>query len=106
MNIVLNAADAMAGNGELTVKTSKTPDNENIRIEIADTGHGIRPENIDKIFEPFFTTKEVGSGTGLGLAVSYGIITNHNGTIEVRSEYGRGAVFVIQLPISQKENNC
>jgi signal transduction histidine kinase len=103
MNIILNAADAMAGRGELTVKTSKTQDNENIKIEIADTGHGIKPENIDKIFEPFFTTKEVGSGTGLGLAVSYGIITNHHGTIEVRSEYGRGAVFIIQLPVSQKE---
>ncbi|MBN2591572.1 MAG: cache domain-containing protein [Sedimentisphaerales bacterium] len=102
-NIILNAADAMNGHGELTVKTSKTPDNEYIEIEIADTGHGIKPENIDKIFEPFFTTKEVGSGTGLGLAVSYGIITNHHGTIEIQSEYGHGALFIIKLPISQKE---
>ena len=102
-NIILNAADAMVGNGQLTVKTSQTDDNKNIKIEIVDTGHGIKSENIDKIFEPFFTTKEVGNGTGLGLAVSYGIITNHHGTIEVQSEYGHGAVFIIELPVNQKE---
>ncbi len=98
-NIILNAADAMLGNGQLTVKTSTTADNEFIKIEITDTGHGIKPENIDKVFEPFFTTKEVGRGTGLGLAVSYGIITSHKGTIEAKSEYGRGATFIIMLPI-------
>ena len=102
-NIILNAADAMNGHGELIVKTSTTSDDKKIKIEIADTGQGIKPENIDKIFEPFFTTKEVGSGTGLGLAVSYGIITNHHGTIEVQSQYGHGALFIIELPISQKE---
>ncbi len=102
-NIILNAADAMLGNGQLTVKTSTTENNEYIKIEITDTGYGIKSEHIDKIFEPFFTTKEVGKGTGLGLAVSYGIITSHKGTIEAKSEYGYGAAFIIKLPINQKE---
>ena len=103
-NIVLNAGDAMEGNGQLAVKTAISLDNEHIDIEFTDTGHGIEQENMEKIFEPFFTTKEVGRGTGLGLAVSYGIITRHKGTIEVKSEPGNGTTFIIRLPIKQKEN--
>lgn len=102
-NIILNAADAMEGNGVLTVKSFKTDEKNYIQIEFADTGPGIPPENIDKIFEPFFTTKEVGSGTGLGLAVSYGIITSHKGTIEAKSTPGNGAVFLIRLAVNPKE---
>lgn len=103
-NIVLNAGDALAGKGELAVRTSLSADGEYIAIEFTDTGHGIEQENMEKIFEPFFTTKEVGRGTGLGLAVSYGIITRHKGTIEVKSRPGEGAAFIIRLPIKPKED--
>jgi two-component system NtrC family sensor kinase len=98
-NIILNAADAMEGKGEVKVTTTLTEDKKHIHIEFADTGPGIPHENIEKIFEPFFTTKQPGKGTGLGLAVSYGIIASHNGTIEVKSTPGHGAVFIIRLPV-------
>ncbi|MBN1974354.1 MAG: cache domain-containing protein [Sedimentisphaerales bacterium] len=98
-NIILNAADAMEGSGELTVTAFETDDKKYIQIEFADTGTGIPPENIEKIFEPFFTTKQPGKGTGLGLAVSYGIIASHKGTIEVKNAPGHGAVFIIRLPV-------
>jgi len=103
-NIVLNAADAIEGTGELTVTTGKVSDDKYIQIEFTDTGCGIEQENLEKIFEPFFTTKEVGRGTGLGLAVSYGIITRHKGTIEVKSEPGKGTAFIIRLPVKQRED--
>jgi len=103
-NIVLNAAEAMEGKGELTVTTRMAPDNEYIEIEFADTGCGIPPGNHEKIFNPFFSTKEVGRGTGLGLAVSHGIIARHKGTIEVKSEPTKGTTFIIRLPLMQKEN--
>ena len=103
-NIVLNAAEAMGGEGELTVTTRMAPDNEYIEIEFADTGCGIPPENQDKVFDPFFTTKEVGQGTGLGLAVSHGIIARHKGAIEVKSEPGKGTNFIIRLPLKRKED--
>jgi len=102
-NIVLNAAEAMGGNGELTITTRTASDNEHIEIEFTDTGCGIPPQNLDKIFDPFFTTKEVGRGTGLGLAVSYGIVAKHQGTIEVKSEQNRGTTFTIRLPLKRKE---
>jgi len=98
-NIVLNAAEAMEGKGELKVTTRMAPDNEYIEIELADTGCGISPENREKIFDPFFTTKEVGRGTGLGLAISHGIIARHKGTIAVKSELGKGTSFIIRLPL-------
>jgi len=98
-NIVLNAAEAMKGKGELTVATRLSSDNKYIEIEFADTGCGIPPENRERIFDPFFTTKEVGHGTGLGLAVSHGIIARHRGTIEVKSEVGKGTSFIIRLPL-------
>ncbi len=103
-NIVLNSAEAMEGTGELKITTRITDDNEHIEIEFIDTGCGIQPENCEKIFDPFFTTKEVGHGTGLGLAVSYGIITRHKGTIEVKSEPSKGTTFIIRLPIYRKES--
>ena len=102
-NIVLNAAEAMEGKGELTVATRMAVDNEYIEIEFSDTGCGIPAEYRQKIFDPFFTTKEVGSGTGLGLAVSHGIISSHKGTIEVKSERGKGTTFFIRLPVQRKE---
>jgi len=102
MNIILNAAEAMNGNGTLTIRTSFDPEAEAMAVKIADTGHGIKEEHKKRLFEPFFTTKEVGKGTGLGLAISYGIVQKHQGTIEVRSEAGRGATFTVKLPLKQK----
>jgi PAS domain S-box-containing protein len=100
LNIVLNAEYFMTkanNKGQLVVKTEKT--NGNIRISFTDDGTGIIPENLDKIFNPFFTTKEVGKGTGLGLSICHGIITQHQGRIYAQSQPGKGATFVIELPI-------
>jgi len=98
MNIIFNAAEAMEGSGTLTLRTAADATRGGISVEIIDTGHGIRDEDKKRLFEPFFTTKDVGCGTGLGLAISYGIIQKHGGTIEVRSEVGRGTTFTIRLP--------
>jgi len=103
-NIILNAAEAMEGKGELTVVTKMSSDNEYVEISFTDTGCGISAEDCEKVFDPFFTTKEVGHGTGLGLAVSHGIVARHKGTIEVKSEPGKGSSFVIRLPLKRKEN--
>ena len=99
MNIIVNAAEAMHGNGTLTIITSPSPDRKTVWIEFADTGEGIPEENLSRIFDPFFTTKDVGKGTGLGLATSYGIVQDHGGTINVRSKVGLGTSFIIELPI-------
>jgi len=101
-NIILNAAEAVGGEGELTVATRMGPDGQAIEIEFTDTGCGIHRENIEKVFDPFFTTKEVGHGTGLGLAVSYGIVARHKGTIYVKSEQGKGSTFVVKLPLRKE----
>jgi len=102
MNIIFNAAEAMEGNGTLTLKTRLDPGRKEIAIEFADTGHGVKEEDKKRLFEPFFTTKEVGKGTGLGLAISYGIIQKHGGAIEIRSEAGQGAVFTVRLPLKEE----
>jgi two-component system NtrC family sensor kinase len=102
-NIILNAAEAIDGEGELTVATRMTPDGESIEIEFTDTGCGILQENLEKMFDPFFTTKEVGNGTGLGLAVSYGIVARHKGTIDVKSKPGKGSTFVVRLPLKMED---
>jgi len=101
-NIILNGAEAIDGEGELTITTRMAPDSESIEIEFIDTGCGIPRENLEKIFDPFFTTKEVGRGTGLGLAVSYGIIARHKGTIDVISEPGKGTTFIVRLPLGMQ----
>ena len=98
MNLILNAIDAMDGEGTLTVATRDSTRQGHIEIMIADTGCGIQPQNLDRIFDPFFTTKGVGHGTGLGLSVSYGIIRGHHGDIDVQSKPGEGATFTIVLP--------
>jgi len=96
-NLILNARDAIPDGGRITVSTGTAEDGSLI-AEIADTGIGIAPENVAKIYDPFYTTKGVGQGTGLGLAVSYGIIQEHAGRISVESEPGLGTTFRITLP--------
>lgn len=102
MNIILNAAQAMAGRGELTVRTDLRPEEGKIRIDISDTGAGIPEDVLPHIFEPFFTTKEEGEGTGLGLSLVYGIVENHGGSIKADSRAGEGTTFSIELPVSAK----
>ena len=99
LNIILNAAQAMEGNGKLSITT--TTERKQIKVRIRDTGPGIPPEVVKNIFSPFFTTKE--KGTGLGLAISYGIIERHNGKIDVDTELGKGSTFIVSLPISTGE---
>lgn len=101
VNMIMNAIDAMEGNGILTISL-RTYESENLlKISIGDTGCGIPEEHVAKLFEPFFTTKAVGQGTGLGLSISYGIIQTHGGTIKVFSKVGEGTTFVISLPIAR-----
>jgi PAS domain S-box-containing protein len=102
LNIILNAEHAIKTSGKkgtLTVTTSFT--DKNVIITFSDTGPGISQENLSRIFNPFFTTKKVGEGTGLGLSMSHGIIKQHNGNIYAESKRGRGAKFVVELPIVQ-----
>jgi two-component system NtrC family sensor kinase len=103
MNILLNAADAMANQGTLTITSSHAPGDSFVQVKFTDTGCGIPEENLNKIFDPFFTTKADKKGTGLGLAVSYGIIDRHRGRIEVQSEVGRGTTVAIHLPLEAAE---
>lgn len=102
INLLLNAEEAIQDGGTITVRSTLNADQKTIKVEIADTGCGIPPENLPKIFEPFFSTKP--KGTGLGLAVSYGIVRNHKGDMLVSSRHGEGTSFVIQLPITQESN--
>jgi len=103
INIIINAAEAMDGEGLLSLTTRYDSDDDCIEVTIADTGSGIEEENLNNIFDPFFTTKEVGHGTGLGLAISYGIVKSHRGTLIVESEIGEGTTFVIRLPLKAAE---
>ena len=96
-NLLLNARDAIPDGGRITLRTS-TDDRDLVNVEVRDTGIGIAPENVARIYDPFFTTKGVGRGTGLGLAVSYGIVQEHSGHIAVESAPGRGTTFRITLP--------
>jgi two-component system NtrC family sensor kinase len=95
-NLLLNARDALPDGGRVTLRT--TSDGDAVAVQVADTGIGIAPENVARIYDPFFTTKGVGRGTGLGLAVSYGIVQEHSGHIAVESAPGRGTTFRITLP--------
>ncbi|NOZ25785.1 MAG: HAMP domain-containing protein [Nitrospirae bacterium] len=101
MNLLINAADAMNDRGEITIATRLVTEEgrEFLEIEFTDTGPGIPEEHMGKLFEPFFTTKPVGKGTGLGLAVSHGIVRKHGGHIKVKSAPGKGTSFFIRLPL-------
>jgi len=99
LNILVNAIQAMPKGGKLTVRAAYQPHDEMVRVDIADTGMGIKQEDLSHIFDPFFTTKPVGQGTGLGLSLTYGIIRNHGGHIEVKGEEGKGTEFSIYLPV-------
>src|SRR6184192_1309339 len=96
--LATNAIDAMPGGGKLTLRAIES--RSRVLVEVKDSGIGILPENMTKIFDPFFTTKDVGQGTGLGLAVCYGILSDHGGRLDVRSTVGVGTTFTITLPVA------
>jgi two-component system NtrC family sensor kinase len=97
VNLLVNAAHAIEKKGSITVRTYQK--DKSLIVEVADTGSGIPEEVLPHIFDPFFTTKEAGKGTGLGLAVSYGIIKKHQGHISVKSMVGIGTTFIVKLPV-------
>lgn len=96
--LATNAIDAMPDGGTLTLRAIHS--GSRVLVQVKDTGAGIAPENMTKIFDPFFTTKDVGKGTGLGLAVCYGILSDHGGRLDVRSSVGVGTTFTITLPVA------
>ena len=96
--LATNAIDAMPEGGTLTLRASRS--GASVLVQVSDTGIGIPPENMTTIFDPFFTTKDVGRGTGLGLAVCYGILSDHGGRLDVRSSVGAGTTFTITLPVA------
>ena len=102
MNFISNAAEAVevVDGGILRIETSFSPGNGKITISFQDSGIGIPRENITKLFEPFFTTKKKGKGVGLGLSVAYGIIEEHGGSIQTRSELNKGTTFRVLLPLN------
>ncbi len=107
LNLFLNAKDAMAGGGTLRVATEV---NGHVGVSISDTGSGISPEHVKRIYDPFFTTKSAPRegqrrGTGLGLAVTYGIIQEHAGKIDVESQAGAGTTFHLEFPLVRKPVN-
>jgi len=105
MNLVVNAAHAMGEErGRITIRTGAQDDE--VWLEVADTGSGIAPDTLNRIFEPFFTTKPVGKGTGLGLSLSYGIVQRHEGRIEVDSRVGQGSTFRVTLPIRRGRSDA
>jgi signal transduction histidine kinase len=103
VNLIINAAQSMEGEGELKLATWCALDTNDIKIECSDTGCGIEEKHLGRIFEPFFTTKERGKGSGLGLSLCHGILEQHGGTIVVDSERGRGTTFIVSLPVVDKD---
>ncbi|MGH9902933.1 MAG: sensor histidine kinase, partial [Pyrinomonadaceae bacterium] len=99
LNLLLNARDAMPEGGDLTVRTRHDRSAGEVVVEINDTGQGIAPDVLAHVFDPFFTTKPAGTGTGLGLAVCYGIVTAHGGRIEIGAHNGRGTSVHVALPV-------
>lgn len=98
VNLVMNAGHAVGKSGTITISTRFEQQGRQLVVEVADDGYGIEQRHLSRIFDPFFTTKPTGEGTGLGLAVSYGIVKSHGGDIRVKSQPGKGAVFRVILP--------
>ena len=105
-NLLLNAADAMNGQGQITIASRPMPQGDGIILTFTDTGGGIPMAIRDKIFEPFFTTKPPGKGTGLGLSIVYGVIQRHGGTISADSPGGGGTTFTIRLPLESRDQGA
>ncbi len=103
LNLLVNAAHAIGDNARGTITLRSGRQGDEVWIEVGDTGCGIAPENIAHVFDPFFTTKPVGKGTGLGLSLSFSIVEQHHGRIELHSEVGQGSTFRIVLPIRQPD---
>ncbi len=101
LNLVTNAREAMTSGGEIRIETGPAERADWVRVTVADTGPGISPEDLSKVFDPFYTTKR--TGTGLGLSVSYGIIQDHHGTVDVQSVPGQGTTFVLAFPAAPGE---
>lgn len=102
LNLVTNAAQAIEGYGRIMIKT--VADDQYVHVVVRDNGKGIPPENLARIYDPFYTTKPIGEGTGLGLSIVFGIIKDHGGHIQVKSEVGKGTAFCISLPIKRVLN--
>lgn len=102
LNLVTNAAQAIEGYGRIMIKT--VADDRYVHVVVRDNGKGIPPENVARIYDPFYTTKPIGEGTGLGLSIVFGIIKDHGGQIQVKSEVGKGTAFCISLPIKRVLN--
>ena len=103
-NIILNAIEAMQKGGVLTIGSMLSEEKNYVLLQFTDTGSGISKEHMSKIFDPFFTTKSI-KGTGLGLSITYGIVQQHEGTIEVQSEPGKGTSMIVSLPVGQSKKN-
>lgn len=110
INLLMNSIDAIAmrpdgppRGGRIVMDVEGGREASEVRVAISDDGHGIREEHLDKVFDPFFSTKDVGAGTGLGLAVVYGIVTDHGGTIDIASEWGKGTTVTFTLPVDGGE---
>lgn len=100
INLAVNAMDAMRDTGRLSITASVA--GEEALVEVSDTGSGMSEETLERVFEPFFTTKERGKGTGLGLSTVWGIVTGHDGSIDVRSTVGAGTTFAVRLPLTSE----
>lgn len=103
LNLLINASEAMEQGGTIIVRAGESKRQGFVYIEVEDTGCGIPKEHLDKIFEPFFTTKDDGKGVGLGLSVTYAIVMKHGGMIDVESQEGKGARFIINLPSAETQ---
>ena len=104
INLLLNAAQAMNGKGEVRITASVDEPAGMAELRVRDSGKGIEPENLGRVFDPFFSLKPVGEGTGLGLSIAFGIVGKHNGTLEVQSQPGKGACFTVRLPLAERHD--